>query len=72
MDNQASDNVLDNAALIQSTKDIHGQLYHRINSLQVQVNRLREENSRLKKQSFSNAEIQKIREAFEHALEFLK
>jgi len=38
-----------NAALIQSTKDIHGRLYHRINSLQVQINRLREENKQLKK-----------------------
>ena len=62
----------DNQELIQSTKNLHGRLYHRINSLQVQVNRLREENTRLRKNSFSAEEVKRMRETFEHALEYLK
>ncbi len=44
---------LNNQELIEEAKTLHGQLYHRINSLQVQVNRLREENKRLKKNQFT-------------------
>jgi hypothetical protein len=38
-----------NQDLIQHCKDANGKLYHRLNSLQVQVNRLREENKILNK-----------------------
>jgi len=69
---QASDRELDNQAIIQQCKDSNGILYHRLNSLQVENNRLREENKRLEKLSFSKDEIRKMRETFEHALEYLK
>lgn len=69
----------DNQTLIQKTKDIHGELYHRINSLQVQVNRLVEENRRLiirnndlQKRTFTQEEMNQMRKTFEHALEYLK
>ena len=68
-----------NQELIQRTKDLHGELYHRINSLQVQINRLvlenkelKGENIRLKRQSFTDDEISQMRKTFEHALEYLK
>ena len=45
----SEDTIITNQDIIQASKDQNGILYHRLNSLQVQVNRLREEKDRLHK-----------------------
>lgn len=60
-----------NQDLIQRAKDLHGELYQKINSLQRDLNIANAEVERLKNLSFSSSERVEITKTFERALKLL-
>lgn len=68
-----------NQELIQKSKDIHGELYHKINSLQRDLNislennkRLQDKIDELRKTSFTPAEHSEIIKSFKQAINLLE